>query len=251
MLGFASILAISAAAGVRAASLDLCADEYLLLLAPPSEIASVSRLARDPADSVLWREARRVASNDGRIESLVRQRPSLLVSVGGASRSSQAMARRLHYRMLVLPYPSTVSQVEANVVRLASALGKPIRAAPWRSRLRRLEASRPPARDTIFVGSGGTSFAADSLGAEWMALAGFRQRALAGGRVTLEQVAVRPPEVLLLSDYRRSQASLGQVWLDNPILAAARSRRVTTDGRPWTCSGPLMLGEVERLRRSR
>ena len=43
----ASLSAVSAA--LRVASLDLCADEYLLLLARPSEIASVSRLSHDPA----------------------------------------------------------------------------------------------------------------------------------------------------------------------------------------------------------
>ena len=46
----ASLLAASSA--LRVASLDLCADEYLLLLARPAEVASVSRLAHDPADSV-------------------------------------------------------------------------------------------------------------------------------------------------------------------------------------------------------
>ena len=45
----ASLLAASA--GLRVASLDLCADEYLLLLARSGEIASVSRLSHDPADS--------------------------------------------------------------------------------------------------------------------------------------------------------------------------------------------------------
>ena len=46
MPGFASLLVASAA--VRVASLNMCTDEYLLLLARPQEIASVSRLSRDP-----------------------------------------------------------------------------------------------------------------------------------------------------------------------------------------------------------
>ena len=50
MPAFASLLAASAA--LRVASLNMCTDEYLLLLARPSEIASVSRLSRDPADCV-------------------------------------------------------------------------------------------------------------------------------------------------------------------------------------------------------
>jgi hypothetical protein len=62
-----SLLAISGA--LRVASLDLCADEYLLLLARPGAIASVSRVAQDPADSVLWRQARRYPANQRGLES--------------------------------------------------------------------------------------------------------------------------------------------------------------------------------------
>jgi hypothetical protein len=27
-------------------------------------------------------------------------------------------------------------------------------------------------------------------------------------------------------------------------------RSIATDGRPWTCMGPLLIGEIERLRRA-
>jgi iron complex transport system substrate-binding protein len=62
-------------------------------------------------------------------------------------------------------------------------------------------------------------------------------------------LATRPPAVLLRSAYRRGERSLGQSWLDHPLAKPKQSRIVTVDGRPWTCAGPLMLGEVERLRR--
>jgi iron complex transport system substrate-binding protein len=82
-----------------------------------------------------------------------------------------------------------------------------------------------------------------------MRMAGLRQRPLAGGRASLELLATRPPAVLLRSAYRRGERSLGQSWLDHPLAKPKRSRIVTVDGRPWTCAGPLMLGEVQRLRR--
>jgi iron complex transport system substrate-binding protein len=41
---------------------------------------------------------------------------------------------------------------------------------------------------------------------------------------------------------------MGQRWLDHPMVRKARSRTISTDGRPWTCAGPLMLDEIERLR---
>ena len=40
-----------------------------------------------------------------------------------------------------------------------------------------------------------------------------------------------------------------QAWLKHPLARKARAKTVWTDGRPWTCMGPLMLSEIERLRK--
>ncbi|MDQ3078078.1 MAG: hypothetical protein M3Q83_04460 [Pseudomonadota bacterium] len=242
----ASLLAASA--GVRVASLDLCADEYLLLLARPHEIASVSRVAQDSADSPLWREARRYPANRRGLENVIGTRPTMLLSMGGGGRATTLIAERLRLRSLTLSYPSSIGDVEATMVRVATALGDARRADGWRERLARLRTAPLPQRDTIFLSGGGSSLAAGSLGAQWMALAGFRQRALPGGRASLETLATTPPAVLLRSTYRRAQPSLGQRWLDHPLARRTIARTIATDGRPWTCAGPLMISEIERLR---
>ncbi|WP_324807996.1 hypothetical protein SH584_01475 [Sphingomonas sp. LY29] len=242
-----------ASAAVRAASLDLCSDEYLLLLARPGEIASVSRLSHDRADSPLWRRAQSVLANRGRVEDLISRRPSLVITMGGgAGRSSLAIASRMGWRTLALPYPATIADVERNMVRVATALGEPIRADAWRRKLNALRrAQRPETRDAIYLGGGGTSQGAASIGGQWMLLAGLKQRDLPGGRATLEFLATRPPEVILRSTYRHAQPSLGQRWLDHPLAQRPNATVIKTDGRPWTCAGPLMLPEIERLRGAR
>ena len=83
-----------------------------------------------------------------------------------------------------------------------------------------------------------------------MALAGFRQRALQGDRVSLEQLLVAPPAVLLRSDYRSGQYSGEQRWLAHPLAGGGAPGRCVTDGRAWTCMGPLMIDEISRLRRA-
>jgi iron complex transport system substrate-binding protein len=249
MPGFASLSVISAAA-MRVASLDLCADEYLLMLARPTEIASVSRVSHDRFDSPLWRAARRHRANQGNVESLLPVRPSIMLAMGGGNASS-AIARRLRWKVLSLPYPTTIADVEANMIRVAATLGDPARADPWRRRLAVLRHSLPPARAAIFLSSNGDTLPATSLGAEWMRLGGYRQRAVPGGRVTLETLALHPPPYLLLSNYRQGQESIGQRWLRHPLVERAKSQRRITDGRPWTCGGPLMVPEIERLRAAR
>lgn len=245
MLVSASLSAASAA--LRVASLDLCSDEYLLLLARPTEIASVSRVSHDPADSALWRAARRHRANRGDLESALAARPTLLLTMGGGGRATPLIARRLGIRTINLDYPATIADVETTMVRVATALGDPRRADGWRKRLAALRRSPPSPRDAIFLTGGGDSLSASSLGAEWMRLAGMVQRPLPGSRASLETLAVRPPRVLLRSTYRRAELSLGQRWLDHPLVRRAASTRIDTDGRPWTCAGPLLLGEIERL----
>ena len=246
MLVFALLSAVSA---VRAASLNMCTDEYLLLLARPAEIASVSRLSRDPADSSLWRLGRRYPGNRGNLESALKTRPTLLITMGGSGRSTSMIAGRMGLETLALSFPATIDDVAANMDRVAAALGRPRQAAAWKRRLAGLKAKQGPVRDAIFLGSGGNSVGAQSVEAEWMRLAGLKQRPLPGGRASLELLATRPPEVLLRSAYRRSERSLGQAWLDHPLARPKASMIIEIDGRPWTCAGPLMLGEVERLRR--
>lgn len=245
MLVFALLSAISA---VRVASLNLCTDEYVLLLARPSEIASVSRLSRDSADSSLWRIGQRYPGNRGDLESALKTHPNLLITMGGSGRATSMIARRMGLRTLDLPFPATIDDVAANMDRVAAALGDASRALPWKRRLAGLRVAQGTAHDAIFLGSGGTSVGAGSVEAGWMRLAGLKQRPLPGGRASLELLATHPPEVLLRSAYRRSERSLGQTWLDHPLARPKRSKIITVDGRPWTCAGPLMPREVERLR---
>jgi iron complex transport system substrate-binding protein len=239
-----------ASAAVRAASLNLCADEYLLLLAKPSEVASVSYLARDPLESPLWKVARTHPANRGSIEAVLGTRPTVVLTMGGGGRASGLIAKRLGLRTIDLKANATPADVETNLRIVASALRRPDAARKWIERLRRLQITAPAtATDAIWLSSGGQSFGPGSAGSEWMRLAGFRQRALPGGRASLETLLVHPPKVIVESDYRRGQLSGGARWLQHPIVRNARSTRIRTDGRAWTCMGPLMIGEIERLRR--
>jgi iron complex transport system substrate-binding protein len=231
------------------ASLNLCADEYLLLLARPGEIASVSYLSKDPLESPLWARAQGVHANRGSLEQVLRQRPDAVLTMGGGGRSTALIARRLGIRAIDLSLPDSLQDVASNLRKVAAALGEPARANPLIGRMQQLVVAAPARkRDAIFLGTNGDSLSADGLGARWMQLAGLRQRPLGGDRASLETLLLKPPEVLLQSDYRRTQPSAGTRWLRHPIVRRAPSRRVRTDGRAWTCMGPLLIGEVQRLR---
>ena len=246
----ASAFLLGASAAARVASLNLCTDEYLLLLAHPEQVVSVSYLSRDPLESPLWRDARRYRGNRGSIEDVLTLRPTLVLTMGGGGRATALLATRLHIRAVDLPYAIHLNGVEQNLRAVASALGNPGRAEPGVARIEQLRRTAPgTANDAIWMSGHGDSLASGSLGAQWLRLAGFAQRPVAGGRVTLETLLAKPSKVLIRSDYRSGEMSGGMRWLDHPIVRRSGSRQIATDGRRWTCMGPLMIDEIERLRK--
>jgi len=256
---FASLLAASLALAApahasprRVASLNLCTDELLMLIADPAQIVSVTHLAQSPAESPMWRMARRHRRNDGSLLSVATLRPDLVVTMGGGARDRLRLADRLGIATLDLPFAQSIADVEQSITRLARAVSRPAAGAVLLRRIQALKRSAPTSRiETIWLGGGGRTVAADGLEAEWMALAGLRQRTIRGDRVSLEELIARPPAILLRSDYRHGQYSGAQRWLSHPVARRpARSRLLATDGRRWTCMGPLLIAEIQRLRQA-
>lgn len=241
----------AAAAPKRVASLNLCTDELLLMLADPRQIASVTHLSQKQAETPLWQQARRYRRNDGSLLSVAPLKPDLVLTMGGGARDRVGIAQRLGFKTLDLSYPQSLKDIEQSVGQVAAAVGRPEAAKQLLSRIAALRSDAPRRlHDSIWLGGGGRSVAAAGLAADWMRLAGFRQRRLKGDRVSLEQLLANPPSVLLRSDYRSGQYSGEQRWLAHPLVRRAnRSRSIVTDGRRWTCMGPLMVSEVVRLRR--
>lgn len=258
MRAFAFVSAISLAltgtaeaAPKRVASLNLCTDELLLLLGEPAQILSVTHLAQNEAETPLWKLGRNYRRNDGSLLSVAGQKPDLVLTMGGGARDRVRIAGRLGIPTVDIPYPQRLTDIETSIRTVAVALGRDNAGKRLLEQLAALRRSAPTnQRDTVWLGGGGRSVAAQGLAADWMRLAGFRQRPLKGDRVTLEQLLVEPPSILLRSNYRSGQYSSEQRWLSHPLAKNVRnSRNIVTDGRRWTCMGPLMVDEIVRLRR--
>jgi iron complex transport system substrate-binding protein len=194
--------------------------------------------------------ARRHHRNVGSFEQVLGQKLDILLTMGGGGRASGLLASRAHVRAIELSPIAQPSDVALNLERVAAALGDRQRALPWIRRLNALQAGRPAsAQDAIFLSGGGHSLSTGSAGEAWFRLAGVQQRALPDGRASLETLLLRPPAVLVQSNYRRNQLSAGSAWLNHPIVRGVKARSLIADGRVWTCMGPLMIPEIERLRR--
>lgn len=244
---FVCAQAARAAPPVRVASLNLCTDELLLALAAPSQISSLTHLAHDRRESAYWRMARTYPANSGTILSVAKDRPDLIVTMGGGGRDGASLASAIGARFLDLPFPARLADVEQGIAMLADALGRRERGVALIAKVRSIVATTPRRqRPAIFIGSAGRSISSGGAGAQWLATAGFRQLPLLGDRFDREQLLRLPTLTLVISDYRADQYSRAEV----APLRRARDGRIVTDGRRWTCMGPSLIPEILRLRRS-
>lgn len=113
----------AAASGVRVMSLDSCADQYVLALAPRETIVGVSYRAGAP-DSYMRDAAVGLPRRRATVESLVAARPEVVVRYwGGDARLVSALERR-DVRTVRIDDAADFAGVRANVRRVAEALGR-------------------------------------------------------------------------------------------------------------------------------
>ena len=233
----------------RVASLNLCTDEFVLLLAEPEQIVSVTHLAQDRHEFPWWRSARLYTANDGSVASVAADRPDIILTMGGTGRDQQRLARAIDAELVVIPFPQDLAAIEEAIGTVAARLEQPARGRRVLRQFGALMRTRPEVEtEGVFLSGGGQSAAAGGIADQWLSLAGVDQPDDQGFRMTAEQLLRDPPGLVIRSDYRRNQTSRGNFWPGFRILRRLAVRQIATDGRRWTCAGPSLIPEIRRLR---
>jgi len=243
----------------RVVSLNLCADELLLRLARPEQIASVTFLSRDPKQSTVADLARDHPVNYGRAEDVLRFDPDLVVAGRYTTRTTVDFLRRNGETLLELDAPATLPQVEEQIRRLGEALGEPDRAQALADEIAAAFAEGDPiddvARPTAVVfAPNGFTVGAGSLVDTIIYAAGLRnlgaEQDLGSYRhLPLERLLALAPDVLILAATESAPARAYEV-LHHPILRRLPSQPVIVRLSPrlWTCAGPEIARALSILR---
>ena len=172
-------------------------------------------------------------------------RPDLVLTMGGGARDRAGIAgaaRHPHARPALSAKLDDIDGEHRQCRRGARAGPRPAQAAS--RRIEALAAQPPPSRPRHDLARRRRPDGrAPASAAQWMGLAGLRQRPLAGDRVIARATAGRArPPCCCAATIAAGQYSSEQRWLAHPLARAARpSRTLATDGRLWTCMGPLMI----------
>jgi len=236
----------------RVASINLCTDEYLLLLADRAQILSVTKLGADVQETALAARAKGVIVNNGRLSSIITHKPDLVITGGTAEPFSQALSQHLRIATINLPPAETTDDVRRNIRTLAHALGQEPRGEQLIARYNALLTNNDKHKVRgVLVEGGGYTVPANGLAAAYLRAAGIEQID-AGGKLSYEMLLRAPPEVVVLSRYRQGQASTYQQWFAHPALARLRQHAqfISMDGRSWTCLGPMAAESLPAFRKA-
>jgi iron complex transport system substrate-binding protein len=253
------ILLLGAAPAPRPArivSLNLCADQYLMALADPGQIAALTRFSRDPEMSAVAVRARTMPTTRGGAEEVLALRPDLILATSG--RIDQTMAQLGHRPIATLAvepansYPEIVAQVRA----VARAIGHQARGEALIAQMdRRLAAiPRDAGRDKIaaYYQRRGFLTGAGTLIDDLMHRVGLRNLAVRLGkptlaRMSLEELARAKPDYLLVEASSDHVADQGTEMLHHPLIAGIPRLRVP---QAWiVCGGPAYVQAAEALSR--
>src|SRR5690606_28603150 len=110
-------------APARVASLDQCADQYVMALAPRTAIVGVSPRADDP-DSHLRARAAGLPRLRPTLESMLAARPDVVVRYWGGEPRLVARLKERGVQVVEIEDATDFDGVRANVRRVAGALGQ-------------------------------------------------------------------------------------------------------------------------------
>lgn len=259
LLSAGALACAPAAAGpARIVSLNLCADELVLRLADPGQVASVTYLSRVPGVSNVAELARAVPENRGLAEEIVPLKPDLVIVGAFTTATTTAMLRRLGLDVMTLPVPATLEAAYGQIRDVGRRIGQTERAEAMVARMKEAFAHLPapgPVRPTaIVLRPNGFVAGRGSLADEILSRAGLDNLAArlspnALGELTLEEIVAARPDLLIINAEPGAPPSLADALLSHPVLSgyAKAGRMVALPLRLWTCAGPELAEAARRL----
>lgn len=245
----------------RIASLNLCTDQLVLMLAKPENIVGLSPMVRDCQNAVLCEQARAVPSLRVSAEAVVAHQPDIVLGGTYTARVAMQVARSLGLPVVALRPADKLDDIPTQIMTVADAIGEPEQGrqlvAAFRARLAELSVTAPNGPVAAIYAANGFVTQPASLPDDVLRHAGFQNYTGRKGmghmlKLPLETLIVHPPDLLIL-DRSGQGYSIAQAMLDNPVLQNAfpQAHKADIPARLWLCGLPQTLDVISRLQVNR
>ncbi|MDA0187100.1 MAG: ABC transporter substrate-binding protein [Proteobacteria bacterium] len=242
-------------APLRVVSMNLCTDQFALMLAAPEQLISVSYVSADPVTSPLADIASRYPLNHGSAEEIYLMRPDLVLAGPWTDPAALAMLRRLGVTVEQIDGVSQLSDIPDRLHRYGQLLGQEAKAETlirqFEADLAALSAPQDGPRAVLYFPNG-YSLGEGTLSHEILTRAGFRNiateiRPSATGQIALELLVMTAPD-LIIRDRPYPGASRAEELMHHPALAALIAAGAGHESGPdWACGTPRVIAALRAL----
>lgn len=255
-LAFASLaLAASVASASdlpKVVSVNVCTDQFVMLLADPSQVLSLTVLADDPQSSALADRAGQFAQNNGRAESIAIQEPDVVVASAYSDPALLGMLRQIGIEVVQFPIITALTDIPAQLRAFGEVLGREAvadeMARDFEDNLRSLPKAAEAAPLAAFFYPNGYALGTGTLSHDILTAGGARNLSVelgmtGGGRLSLEQVVLNQPDMLIGAP-NYSGFSRSEEMTTHPALSGIPMVHSTPD---WVCGTPNTLRAVAQV----
>ena len=242
----------------KVASINLCADQFLLALADPGQILSLTNLSHDTAGSYYADKARAYPTNKGYAEEVLALAPDLIIAGEYTNRYTLQQLKASGIPVAQLGIANSVEQVLNNIVSVSEWIEQTARGEAMVKALRvRLDAIEKPASDfrrAAIYDPNGYTVGRNSLRGDILERAGWvnvaaEQNIDSYGVLSLETLIRLKPDMLLESPYSPGTFSRAQRLNEHPVLKHAKLAFdvIRVPSAQTICGGPWTVDLIERL----
>jgi iron complex transport system substrate-binding protein len=245
----------------RIVSINLCADELLVTLADPDQIADLSIYATDPTLSYVAEAAKRFRHDAAEAETVIDLKPDLILAGRFTKRATREMLGRLGYRVELLDSVTSIDASIAQIRRIAALVGHPDRGEALVEKIETAQTRAKAAAATMTHRPSAAVYqrrgyvtGAETLTGELLSLAGFVNAAgdltgKTGGFVPLEKIVATPPDMIVVSTAVGRAQDQGSALLAHPALATLfpPAKRVALPDKLTACGGPSLPDAIDWL----
>jgi iron complex transport system substrate-binding protein len=242
----------------RVVSFNVCADQLVVALADPQQIAGLSPYATDPMLSVMAEQAKPYRRLDWQAESTIPLNPDLVLTGSWDRPATRRMLTRVGVRVVQLDLITDIASARAEIARVADLLGHPERGARLVAKLdaaraRLAAAPRTRYETAVVIDQGRFTAGTGTIAAALLAEAGLRPPPGApanfGSFVPLEQLLMLKPDLLFLKDPPGAPTDQGALYFTHPALRALypRERRIPLPEKFSMCGGPALVAAMDYL----
>jgi iron complex transport system substrate-binding protein len=239
----------------RVVSMNLCTDQYALMLAAPGQLVSVSHVAADPLSSPMAGAAAGVHLNYGGAEQIYLLQPDLVLAHPWSDPTALAMLRRLGLNVVQVPGVERLFDIPARLAEVGALLGQEDAA---QTLIRRFEtdfatlSGTEPGPGAVLYGANGYTVGDGSLADEMLTRAGFRNIAAEigrsdSGRIALELLVMAAPDLIVRSQSFPGASRAEEILHHPALMALIAAGAGLQDSADWTCGTPRIVNALRDL----